>query len=183
MYKIWAESSGGQARRFAQVVLSRAESQAICWRIVGGALFMNSKRSHLSTVLAAIAGAAVLLAAGCASAPESGLGSAPVAEASGVSAPCPGQTSEALWSGSRLWQDGEGGPWTMTFKATGMVVYSYGGTTYDNGRWSQAGAKLTFDFNDHYADYEGTVAGDKVAGTMKNVNGDTGEWSAQRSCG
>lgn len=62
------------------------------------------------------------------------------------------------------------------------MVYAYGGTTYDNGKWLLVGGSLRFDTNDHDADEDGVFDSERGSGTMKKTEGDTGKWTLERAC-
>ncbi|HET6574445.1 MAG TPA: hypothetical protein VFG68_12630 [Fimbriiglobus sp.] len=73
------------------------------------------------------------------------------------------------WSG-----DGVTAPTTYTFAKGGVLVYTYLGNTYSNGTWKQTGAKVYWETNNRFAEFEGTVSGAVMAGEAWNVAG--GRW-------
>jgi hypothetical protein len=65
---------------------------------------------------------------------------------------------------------------TCTFCDDGTLEYTSthkGGmpTTYRNGTWKQDGKNVSWEMNQHYADYTGTVAKGKMEIAAKNVTG------------
>ncbi len=70
---------------------------------------------------------------------------------------------------------GRGGrPTTYTFARGGVLVYSYNGQTYTSGSWKQTGVTIYWETNKRYAEFEGTVTGNEMAGKAWNVAG--GRW-------
>jgi hypothetical protein len=65
------------------------------------------------------------------------------------------------------------------FKPNGGLVYSYNGSTYANGSWTQDGEEVTIEMNNRYAVYRGTIVGTKITGTASNVTGKQWTWSAE----
>ena len=96
--------------------------------------------------------------------------------------PCAEAADWSPWLLVDAWEGGEVYRPDTQFRADGVMVYAYEGTTYDNGKWSLDGDKLHFDTNDHYADYDGVFDGDSASGAMKNTAGDTGKWTLARAC-
>jgi opacity protein-like surface antigen len=79
------------------------------------------------------------------------------------------QLEGTTWSG-----DGVVAPTTYTFARGGVLVYSYNGQTYTSGSWKQTGVKIYWETNKRYAEFEGTVTGNEMAGKAWNVAG--GRW-------
>jgi uncharacterized protein (TIGR02996 family) len=52
------------------------------------------------------------------------------------------------------------------------------GDTYQNATWVQVGNHVAIEFNRHYADYEGFIAGDRMSGKAKNITGNSWNWRA-----
>jgi hypothetical protein len=82
---------------------------------------------------------------------------------------CTTALAGSVWEGSAVWNDG-------------VMVYAYRGRIYSNGRWVQDGALISFDTNNHYADYSGTATLTSMTGSMKNVTGHSGTWRLKRDC-
>jgi hypothetical protein len=57
----------------------------------------------------------------------------------------------------------------MLFKPKGVLRYSDGDGTYENGRWFQVGNALSFETNHHYAHYTGAFIGTSMRGIAANV--------------
>jgi hypothetical protein len=87
-----------------------------------------------------------------------------------------------LWQMTETWSDGTIIKSTATFQADGVMVYTYNGQTYDNGRWSRVGGRFHMDTNNHFADYDGDIAGAGASGSAKNNKGHTGSWAVWRDC-
>src|SRR5262249_41989117 len=52
---------------------------------------------------------------------------------------------------------------------------------YGHASWRQYGCVITMETNDHYADYIGVVAGDRVGGRATNVKSLDWRWRGRRS--
>lgn len=87
-----------------------------------------------------------------------------------------GDIADTHWSGDYDWNNGEGQPWTVWFRRDGVMVYSYGGVTYDNGRWGQRDMLVWMDTNDHFALFVGHRDGQVMQGLSFNKNGLRGSW-------
>ena len=70
-----------------------------------------------------------------------------------------------VWSGT----DSDGDPYTYRFQAGGVLAYDGPSGSFDNATWRQDGARFWLEFNDHYADHEGTIEGDVLVGRARNV--------------
>jgi opacity protein-like surface antigen len=99
-----------------------------------------------------------------------------VAGAAAAAAPVPKEKKPpapklegTTWSG-----DGVVAPTTYTFEKDGTLVYSYNGQTYTSGSWKQEGARVYWETNNRYCEFEGTVKGSEMAGKAWNVTG--GKW-------
>ncbi len=90
-------------------------------------------------------------------------------------APCQ-SVADTHWRGNYSWSDGESREWTLWFRADGVLIYGYGGASYDNGRWGQRDALIWIDTNDHYAMYVGRCINGEVEGSSFNRVGLRGEW-------
>jgi len=120
---------------------------------------------------------AVLLLAGCGSG-----GKAPVF----MNQPTP---TEAILDLSGTTWEGEttnGYNFTnSTFLADGTFKYSYTSdvnnvTDMTNATWTQEGKQVKIEFNNHFADYTGTLEGDLLSGTASNVKGNSWTWEFRR---
>jgi hypothetical protein len=134
-------------------------------------------------------GVVAVLLAGCATAPAApaaALPAAPVPAAADhrdvLTAKCANAADTMPWLLAETWADGEGFRSETEFRPNGIMVYAYGGETYDNGRWSIAASALKMDTNAGYAVYDGTFDGAKASGTMKNREGETGTWLLTKDC-
>jgi len=125
------------------------------------------------------AGLLALALAGCASAPE------PVDYQAVLMAPCAVAADDTPWVAVVNWADGDTYRQVTRFEADGVMAYARedeGLTDFDDERWAISGTTLTFDMNDHFADYTGTFDGVRATGTVKNVNGNSGTWTLTRDC-
>ena len=86
------------------------------------------------------------------------------------------------WTGEASWEDGDTYKWTINFYDGGKLDYSYRGSTYTDGSWKQAGARVNFQVNNSYAVYDGVLIGDTISGTIHNVKDKNGVWSVKRGC-
>lgn len=67
------------------------------------------------------------------------------------------------------------------FRDKGLLAYDSNDNYYENGRWSVGkDGRVHIDTNDHYADYTGTIKGDKISGDAWNVNGLKWTWKGTR---
>ena len=80
------------------------------------------------------------------------------------------------FEGRAAWHGGDDRQWRLLFRADGVLVYSYNGQVYDNGRWVQNDRLVTFHTNTYYALYSGVmdVDGGRILGSMYNRAGDVG---------
>jgi uncharacterized protein (TIGR02996 family) len=69
----------------------------------------------------------------------------------------------------------------LRFLTGGILNYSQSSGTYQNGTWIQAGSALIMETNDHYADYEGVIVGDRIRGIAHNIVRKKWAWSVARS--
>ena len=88
--------------------------------------------------------------------------------------------AETRWSGVMLWESGSRYDATLYFRADGVLIYAYDGSTYDNGRWVQREGLVTFHTNTYYAVYTGLIDGMVYRGYSHNVAGDTGYFGFTR---
>ena len=80
------------------------------------------------------------------------------------------------WSGA----DSDGHRYKFEFRPKGVLRYTSRTGTFDNGRWTQTGAHVAIDMNNHYADYAGDIVGDQMTGKAKNKPGREWTWSVTR---
>jgi hypothetical protein len=84
------------------------------------------------------------------------------------------------WQGQVRWSDGEYTEWTVLFRPDGVLEYSYNGSTYDNGRWTQNNSLIYWHTNNNFALYSGTVAGETMGGQTQNQRNQVGIWIFKR---
>lgn len=82
---------------------------------------------------------------------------------------------DTKWVGSN--HEGE---LTLEFRIGGILRYTAPSGTWTNGTWRQVGNTVTFEMNDHYAEYTGQVRGTRISGTGHNRTGARWEWRAER---
>lgn len=82
--------------------------------------------------------------------------------------------ADTRWGGAASWYDGETRAWELHFRADGVLIYSYDGNTYDNGRWTQNNKVVTFNTNNYFAVYVGLIDGRVLRGSSFNRRGSTG---------
>ena len=90
--------------------------------------------------------------------------------------------AETHWAGRVVWSNNEAADddWTLYFRGDGVLVYSTGGTTYDNGAWRQRNMVVTFETNDSVSVQVGVVRGDVMEGVAYNQDGLRGTWTFRR---
>jgi uncharacterized protein (TIGR02996 family) len=69
----------------------------------------------------------------------------------------------------------------LRFLPGGVLNYSQLSGTYQNGTWVQLGSALVMETNDHYADYDGVIVGDRIRGIAHNIVRKKWAWSVRRS--
>jgi hypothetical protein len=79
------------------------------------------------------------------------------------------------WSG-----DGVVAPTTYTFEKGGTLTYRYNGETHTAGSWKQEGARVYWETNNKYCEFEGTVKGAEMTGKAWNVTGAKWELKIRR---
>ncbi len=89
--------------------------------------------------------------------------------------------AETRWHGFDT-LDGEALELTAYFRADGVLVYTYvrDGRTFDNARWRQRDALITFDTNQYFAVYSGVIDGNRMGGAAYSKNGTVAIWSLER---
>lgn len=80
------------------------------------------------------------------------------------------------WLGS----DSDGDQISWYLMPNGIVEYANPDTYYRNGTWTLDGNSFHIETNNHYADYTGTLSGDTLSGSAKNVKNSTWTWSLQK---
>lgn len=58
---------------------------------------------------------------------------------------------------------------TYRFEKGGKLAYHYNGQHYRNGTWKQTGAKVYFEINGQFREFDGKVSGDLLEGKSWNV--------------
>lgn len=58
----------------------------------------------------------------------------------------------------------------------GVLNYTTMSATYQNGTWWQIGNQVFMETNDHYADYQGTIAGGTISGRASNIANHDWTW-------
>jgi hypothetical protein len=91
-------------------------------------------------------------------------------------APAPGPILGTIWSGS----GSDGRDFIFEFRDAGVLHYTSPTGTFDNGRWIQNGRHVSWDMNDHYADYEGTIEGTTMKGRAWNKAGLKWTWTVEK---
>lgn len=79
------------------------------------------------------------------------------------------------WSGTTV-----DGPWSCDFKADGTIHYILHSDEYTDGVWKVKGAHIHMEFNNRYAEYDGTVTGSKMEGKANNVAGRNWTWDLEK---
>jgi len=79
------------------------------------------------------------------------------------------QMAGTIWAG-----DGAVAFTIYHFEKDGTLAYSYNGQTFRNATWKQDGATVTFDCNDGFYQFRGTVRPGELAG--KSWNSDGAKW-------
>ena len=79
-----------------------------------------------------------------------------------------------------LGEDSNNDTFELWFQPSGKLRYKTKSGTWDNGRWSQNGAVVLMDMNNHYSDYQGTIVGTQISGTASNTTGLKWTWLVNR---
>ncbi|HMP57931.1 MAG TPA: hypothetical protein PKD86_01150 [Gemmatales bacterium] len=74
----------------------------------------------------------------------------------------------------------QGRQFTWTFHADKTLEYASPAGTYRNATWNQEGDKISFEMNNKYAQWTGTLKGDRMEGTGQNEAGAEWTWQAKR---
>lgn len=82
-----------------------------------------------------------------------------------------------IWSGT----DSDGDLYRYYFNAGGKLMWdSPGASGNTSGTWIQTGDQIQMETNGHYADWKGTIRGDRMEGEAWNQQGRKWTWQAQR---
>lgn len=77
-----------------------------------------------------------------------------------------------IWSGI----DSRNQRYTFEFREDHVLHYTSPTGTWKNGRWRRDGDWIHVDMNDHYSDYRGVIARDRIYGQTWNINGLEWTW-------
>jgi hypothetical protein len=91
--------------------------------------------------------------------------------------------AETYWAGRVVWSDREASDaddWTLYFRSDGVLVYSTGGATHDDGAWRQRNMLVTFETSDSSSIQVGRVRGDIMEGVAYSQDGMQGTWTFRR---
>jgi hypothetical protein len=94
--------------------------------------------------------------------------------------------AETHWAGRVVWSNREApdaNDWTLYFRSDGVLVYSSGGATHDDGSWRQRNRLVTFETSDSSSIQVGRVQNDVMEGVAYNQAGLQGTWSFRRQTG
>jgi hypothetical protein len=80
------------------------------------------------------------------------------------------------WSG----QDSTGKFIQYRFKPDGTVVYKTDNRSFTDATWKQTAATVTFEVNNHYAEYRGEIRGNIIEGTAINKQRFSWTWKVSR---
>ncbi len=132
--------------------------------------------TRFASHLGAIGAAMILLLAPDTAAAQTGAqsGEAPTEQAQPL--------AETHWAGQVNWGDREtaDAELTLYFRSDGVLVYSTGGASSDNGAWRQRNMLVTFDMSDASTVQVGRVRGDIMEGVAFNADGQQGTWTFHR---
>jgi hypothetical protein len=110
-----------------------------------------------------------------------------LAQTSAPAIDAPGEHAQTLaethWAGQLVWsneQTSDADDWTLYFRSDGVLVYTTGGSTYDNGAWRQRNMLVTFETDDSLSVQVGAVGGDVMEGIAYNQAGQRGTWMFRR---
>jgi len=76
--------------------------------------------------------------------------------------------------------DSDGDHDTWDFLVSHKLHYESASGSWDNGSWSQDGAHVAWETNDHYSDYVGTIQGATMRGHASNREGKTWTFTARK---
>ena len=84
--------------------------------------------------------------------------------------------SATTWTGA----DSDGDYYVFHFKSSGELHYKSPTGFWTKATWKQTGDKVYMETNNKYSEYFGTIRGNKIKGTARNVKGKKWKWSATR---
>ena len=84
--------------------------------------------------------------------------------------------ANTVWAGT----DSNGDDYVFEYLPGGALRYTSPTGTWTAASWEQDGASVYMQMNDRYAEYHGTIAGDRITGTARNVTGKEWTWSLVR---
>lgn len=85
------------------------------------------------------------------------------------------QLAGTHWSGTSV-----DGPWSCDFRADGTIHYIVHSDEYTDGVWKVKGAHIHMEFNNRYAEYDGTITGSKMKGDGANIAGRSWKWDLEK---
>lgn len=93
-----------------------------------------------------------------------------------VAAEEPAKVEGTAWAG----KDSEGRAYTFRFLPDGKLDYTSPEGTFRNGTWKQTGRQVTWEINNKFIEYIGTLAGEVLAGNAVNKLGKKKTFSLRR---
>lgn len=84
--------------------------------------------------------------------------------------------SATTWAGT----DSEGHYYIFHFKSSGALHYKSPTGFWTRGTWKQDGAEVYMETNNKYSEYFGTIKGNHMQGTVRNIKGKKWRWSATK---
>ena len=107
-----------------------------------------------------------------------------IATAAAAQTPAPpGQSiAETRWSGRASFGEPafQVGEWTLYFRGDGVLVYSSGGASSENGHWRQRDALVAFEIDDLRAAFVGYARGATLEGAAYDSSGQQGAFAFRR---
>lgn len=91
--------------------------------------------------------------------------------------------AETHWIGRVVWSNREApdqDDWTLYFRSDGVLIYSTGGVTHEDGAWRQRNMLVTFETDDSSSVQVGAVRNDVLEGVAYNQDGSRGSWRFRR---
>jgi len=81
----------------------------------------------------------------------------------------------SVWSG-----EADGHIFICRFEKGGILNYTSPTGTFRNGTWKQKDGSIYLEMNNKYAEYVGTIKGERIEGTAANVAGQKWTWHVKR---
>ncbi len=81
-----------------------------------------------------------------------------------------------VWAGA----DSEGDYYEYHFQEGGALHYKSPSGLHKNGTWKQDGNSIYMETNKKFSERTGTIAGNQMHGTAKNIKGETWTWGAKK---